>query len=90
MGLARKTLLWCSQNEWMKTNVPKFSFVKKAVKKFMPGESLDDAINAAEDFNSKDINTLFTRLGENISNLEEAKRVRDHYAKVLDEINAKK
>jgi hypothetical protein len=53
MGLSRTALLWCSQNQWMKTNVPKYTFVKKAVKKFMPGESVDDAVAAALEFKSR-------------------------------------
>ena len=87
MGLSRTTLLWCSQNQWMKTNVPKYTFVKKAVKRFMPGESVDDAITAALEFNKKNIGTLFTRLGENISNLDEAASVTQHYLDVLDKIS---
>ncbi len=87
MGLSRTVLLWCSQNQWMKTNVPKYTFVKKAVKKFMPGESVDDAVDAALEFNKKNIGTLFTRLGENISNLDEAASVTQHYLDVLDKIS---
>jgi proline dehydrogenase len=71
----------------MKTNVPKYTFVKKAVKRFMPGESNDDAVVAALEFNKKNIGTLFTRLGENISNLDEAASVTVHYLDVLDKIS---
>jgi proline dehydrogenase len=87
MGLSRTTLLWCSQNQWMKTNVPKYAFVKKAAKKFMPGETSNDAMRAAAEFNSRNINTIFTRLGENITGLDEANSVCQHYLKVLEEIS---
>ncbi|MBL1215077.1 MAG: proline dehydrogenase [Ignavibacteriae bacterium] len=88
MGLSRTALLWCSQNKWMKTNVPKYAFVKKAVKKFMPGETVEDAVAAALEFNNKNIGTLFTQLGENISNLDEADSVTQHYLDVLKIISS--
>lgn len=89
MGLSRTALLWCSQNNWMKTNIPKYAFVKKAAKKFMPGETANDAMKAAAQFKSNNINTIFTRLGENITGLDEANSVCQHYLKVLEEISNK-
>lgn len=86
MGLGRKFLLWGSKNNWMKTNVPKYNFVKKAVKKFMPGETPEDALYAAEILANKNIPSTFTHLGENIKVLEEAKIVTDEYLTLLDRI----
>jgi proline dehydrogenase len=88
MGLSRNALLWCSENQWMKTNIPRYGFIKKAVKKFMPGESVDDAIAAAQQFNNKGIGTILTSLGENIYNLDEAESVCRHYLDVLEKISA--
>ncbi len=87
MNIGRSLLLWASKNEWMKSNVPKFKFVRRAVKKFMPGEDVKDAIDAARKLSGKNIPTTFTYLGENITNLSEAENVKEHYLHLLDRIN---
>lgn len=45
----------------------------------MPGEQLDDAIKAAIAFKAQGIGSLFTRLGENVKDLSEARAVVEHY-----------
>jgi len=60
MMIGRNILLWASKNEWMKSNVPKFRFVQKAVKRFMPGEKAEDAINAAGELSTKNVSTTLT------------------------------
>jgi proline dehydrogenase len=87
MGISRNLLLWGSKNPWLLNHVPNYKFVRKAVKKFMPGEELIDAITAAIDFKQKDIPTVFTRLGENITDLKDADEVINHYLEVLDKIS---
>jgi len=86
MSLSRTVLLWASESPWMRKNVPSWGFVKSAVKKFMPGEKVEDALNAAKIFQDKTIPTIFTKLGENITDLSEGLIVRDHYSKLIDKI----
>jgi proline dehydrogenase len=88
MGLSREILLWASQNRWLKEHVPRWRFVRYSVRRFMPGESFEEALAAAHQFTEKGIHTVFTRLGENIRDLSEAKEVTDHYLHVLDRIAA--
>ena len=83
MSLMRKALLWASTNAWMRERAMRTGFVRRSVKKFMPGERVEDAIEAAVALKPTGINTIFTRLGENITRLEEADEVFDHYMKVL-------
>jgi proline dehydrogenase len=52
----------------------------------MPGETLDDALGAAETLRSKMIGTVFTHLGENVKDREEAQQVTEHYLEVLERI----
>ena len=40
-------LLWCAQNPWLSEHVPSWGFVRRAVKRFMPGEEFDSALKAA-------------------------------------------
>lgn len=84
MSLMRKGLLWASTNAWMRERAMRTGFVRRSVKKFMPGERVEDAIEAAVALKPAGINTIFTRLGENITHLEEADEVFAHYVKVLD------
>jgi proline dehydrogenase len=66
--------------------LPRYAFIRRAVKRFMPGEELDDALGAAEELRSKSIKAILTHLGENITQAEEAAHVRDHYIEALGRI----
>ena len=87
MELARNILLWGSENKWLQSHLPKWWFVKKAVRRFIPGEQLEDALQTAELFQEKKISILSTRLGENIKKLEEANDVTNHYLDSLNQIS---
>lgn len=54
----------------------------------MPGEDFDSALKAAVEFKKKGIGALFTRLGENVTDLAEAASVVEHYESVLDAVKA--
>jgi proline dehydrogenase len=90
MNIFRNILLWASKNKTLKNYLPSFYFVNKAVKKFMPGEDLKDAVNAAKKLQKQNIGTVFTYLGENLTNISEAEKVRDHYLEVLETIAEEK
>ncbi|MBW1697763.1 MAG: proline dehydrogenase family protein [Deltaproteobacteria bacterium] len=89
MAVLKKMLLWGSENQWLKYHVPNYRFMQKAVKRFMPGEKLEDALREAQAFNTKKISSIFTYLGENITDLSEAESVTKHYLEVLDKISEK-
>lgn len=90
MGLARDTLLWISENRKLRETLPKYKFVRKAVSRFMPGEHLEDALRAAETLRQKSITTVFTKLGENVTNEGEARAVAQEYVNTLAEIHKRK
>jgi proline dehydrogenase len=87
MALVRSILLAASQNTWLREHAVHYPFVRQSVSRFMPGETLRAAISAAEILQQKDIATIFTHLGENISDRDEARRVTEHYLDVLDKIH---
>ena len=84
MALSRDILLWASRNEWLKNRVPKMKFVQSAVKRFMPGEKVEDAIQATKELIKHNIPTTFTHLGENISNFQEVEINAKHYLDLLE------
>jgi proline dehydrogenase len=49
----------------------------------MPGEDFDSALKAAVEFKSRGVGVLFTRLGENITDLGEATATVEHYESVI-------
>jgi proline dehydrogenase len=63
--------------------MPRFGFVRRAVKRFMPGEEVHDALAAARDLREKGIATIVTHLGENLTQESEANSVTEHYLEVL-------
>lgn len=79
----RRLLLWCAQNPWLSSHVPRWGFARRAVRRFLPGEGFDAALKAATDFKAKGVGAIFTRLGENVKDLEEAVAVVEHYEEVL-------
>jgi proline dehydrogenase len=79
----RSLLLWCAQNPWLSAHVPRWNFARRAVRRFLPGEEFEDALKAAVDFKAKGIGALFTRLGENVTDLSEAREVVEHYESVF-------
>ncbi len=75
--------MWCAQSPWLSAHVPRWGFARRAVKRFMPGDDFDAALRAAVAFQAQGIGSLFTRLGENVKDLSEAKAVVEHYESVL-------
>ena len=88
MALLRSMLLAASQNVWLREHAVNFPFVRRSVSRFMPGESLDAALGAAQGLLRNRIGTVFTYLGENVSDREEARKVTEHYLEVLNRIHA--
>jgi len=77
-----------STNAWLRERATKTAFVRRSVSTFMPGERLEDAMNAAAAQESRGINTIFTKLGENLTRVEDAEEVTLHYLDVLDKVKA--
>src|SRR5258708_23915757 len=89
MSLMRSMLLAASQNRWLRHRARHYPFVRRTISRFMPGETLDDALGAAQILLGKKIGTVFTHLGENIKDRAEAQQVAEHYGEVLERIREK-
>ena len=72
MGLMRSLLLAGSENPWLRRSAPRLPFVRKAVTRFMPGETLEDALRAAAELRQQGIGTVLTELGENVTEVAHA------------------
>ena len=89
MSVMRSVLLAISENRWMRETGPRLWFVRRAARRFMPGEEFADMLRAADELAPDGIDTLFTRLGESVTDAREAAFVRDHYLDALDQIRAR-
>jgi proline dehydrogenase len=88
MSLMRKALLAGSTNAWLRERATRTAFVRRAVSRFMPGEHIEDALAAAADLKPQGITTILTKLGENLTGVDEAEEVTRHYLDLLDRIAA--
>jgi proline dehydrogenase len=86
MPLGRRALLWASTNVWLRERAMRTGFVRRSVKRFMPGERLEDALEAARGLQPEGLTTILTRLGENLTAIDEADEVAAHYREVIDRI----
>jgi proline dehydrogenase len=78
-----------ARNKWLRDHLPKLWFARRAVRRFMPGEDPASALDAAAKFKADDISSEFTRLGENITTVEEGDAVVEHYLGLMDDIAAR-
>jgi proline dehydrogenase len=86
---AREALLWASQHRWLREHLPRYGFVRASVARFMPGETVEEALDAAERLAADGIHATFTNLGENVADLEAADAVAEHYLDLLGRIEAR-
>ncbi|MGH9307890.1 MAG: proline dehydrogenase family protein [Vicinamibacterales bacterium] len=84
----RNVLLAASTNPWLRERATKAAFVKRSVRRFMPGERIEDALGAARGLQRQGLGTILTALGENLTRREEAEEVTQHYLDVFDRVAA--
>lgn len=90
MGFARSVLLKASRSQWLARQLRERRFFQKAARRFMPGETLDDALEAASQFGKAGLGSVLTELGEQVTSRAEAADVRDHYLGVYEKIQRRK
>jgi proline dehydrogenase len=88
MAVARDAVLWAADNRWLREHLPKYRFVRRSVRRFMPGEALEDAIAAAKRLQDRGLPTMFTALGENVTELPDARRVVEGYREAYGRVAA--
>jgi proline dehydrogenase len=66
--------------------VAKRRFARRAVRRFMPGETVDAALAAAEGIAAQRMTTILTKLGEAITTKAAADDVTAHYLSVMERI----
>ena len=88
MAVMRDVLLAGSKSVWLRERATRYRFVRRAVSRFMPGETEEEALACARRLRDQSIGTVLTYLGENVTDPAEARRVTEHYLDVLGRIRA--
>src|SRR6266436_46554 len=86
MSLMRSMLLKASQSAWLRDHAMKTPYVRRATRRFMPGEGLEDALAATRTLEGQKIETILTRLGENLETEADARAVADHYIQAQERL----
>jgi len=89
MPFGRGFFLALAKSSYLNDHVTKWGFVRRATRRFMPGEAPEDALNACAELAKSGRGTIFTKLGEAITSRDEATVIRDHYFWIFDQIKAK-
>lgn len=85
MGVLRNLFLAGSESRWLRERAMRLPFVRRAVKRFMPGEDFEAALAAVRELR---FGAVLTRLGENLADAREAEEVARHYLEVLEKSKA--
>jgi len=86
MSIGRTILLKMADSPFLNRQATQRAFVKRATRRFMPGEAPEDALRAAQMLKAEGRGTIFTKLGENIVVPADADAVRDHYLWFFDQL----
>ncbi len=84
--MLRSALLWLSERQKIFELVRRNGLSRKFARRFVAGETLDEAIQAARVLNEKGISTSLDLLGESVTDESEAARSRDEIIEILDRI----
>ena len=85
--MLRDTLLYLSNQPRVFNYVRNSRLAKHFAKRFVPGETLADALEVVRALNARGITASLDLLGESVTNEREARAARDEYLKILDRIH---
>jgi proline dehydrogenase len=85
--MLRDTLLYLSNQPRVFNYVRHSRLAKHFAKRFVPGETLDEALEVVRTLNARGITASLDLLGESVTNEREARAARDEYLQILDRIH---
>ncbi len=82
----RHTLLYLSTAVWARKLVSSIPAAQHVARRFVAGETMDDAITVTRELNSRGMHVTLNYLGESVSNTYEAMDARDEILRLLSRI----
>jgi proline dehydrogenase len=86
--MLRSAFLWLSNRRGVFNFVKRNGLARRFASRFVAGETLDAAIQAAEELNRRDITVSLDLLGESVKSRDEAREAGGHAIGILDRIHA--
>ena len=83
----RHILLYLSTAAWARKLVNSLPVAQRAARRFVAGETIDDAVKVTRELNSKGMHVTLNYLGESVSNTYEAMDARDEILRLLSRIS---
>ena len=85
-SLVRKSLLILSRNTKAQSLILDVPLCRPVARRFVPGETLAEAMSVVKALNEKGMSVTLDHLGENVTNEEEARERVDAYLDILTEL----
>ncbi len=88
-SISRKIILTVADNPSVRRIVTKYGMATPSsfARRFVAGETLDEAVEAVKDLNEKGITATLDLLGESVNTVEETRSARDQVIEILDKIH---
>jgi proline dehydrogenase len=86
--MLRAFLIYLSQAGWARRMMSGWGLARRVSRRFVAGETEDEAIAAIRALNAKGITATVDILGESVTDADEAKAVAESYLRLLDRVKA--
>jgi proline dehydrogenase len=86
LPVLRSFFLFISKARWARQIIMSWGVSRRVARRFVVGETLDEAVQAIRDLNAAGLNATFDHLGESVTNEAEAVRATDAYLAILARI----
>lgn len=88
MPIVRDLLLAMSTNRVMRRLIVGFPLARQVTRRFVAGETLDEAIQVVKKLNRQGLKVTFDQLGESVTKEAEARQAKDGYLRALEAIDS--
>ncbi|MGH7682658.1 MAG: proline dehydrogenase family protein [Candidatus Eiseniibacteriota bacterium] len=89
MPLLRDVISWLSTKPLVTRPISRTGMKLGFARRFIAGETLEDALKAAAELNSKGLLVIMNQLGENVTQRSEAEAAYESYHRILRELSAR-
>jgi proline dehydrogenase len=86
--MLRTAILAASRNPFLRDRLPRYRFARRAARRFLPGETVEDALAVLPGLSGVGIHAALTQLGEDVADAGAADEVLAHYHEVLERATA--
>lgn len=87
--MLRSTLLYLSEADWARNLITDFFIARRVARRFVAGETLEEALDAVKQLNMQGMEVTLDYLGESVHSAEDAARATEQYLTMLAAIHEK-